>query len=272
VNGDRTPRASLQITLLRDEDFAVLMDMPSGPAAFGVFCALLMTARERHQEGRATRLDGTDSIQLEDRLNHVCRLAHISRNQLDSCLAALKQATGETGGEPWMTLVDGKLVIRNFYRYNVSDKHGGRRPGSGRKPENQVNQDDSNRNQIDSPTSSSTSTSSFTSTPTAVVDPVEVRRVVDKADRLYGTDGGKVSGWVRRACETWSPSWIDRVIDLAAANGTRRPESYMTSILQAWAADGGPPPLASGPRLAPAAPNRGASGWDKPISRAPRAS
>jgi hypothetical protein len=147
--GKSPPRASLSVTILDDDDFHVLMAMPSGLETFGAFCSLLVVGRERFQQGKADHLGETESLVFTNRLSYVLSRARIDRRQLDSALAVLRAMADETDTLPWLSLDGDRLVIRSFFKYHSPpDKNwGGTRPGAGRKIKNQ---DDSENNQDDS--------------------------------------------------------------------------------------------------------------------------
>lgn len=147
--GKSPPRASLSVTILDDDDFHVLMAMPSGLETFGAFCSLLVVGRERFQQGKAIHLGETESLVFINRLSYVLSRARINRKQLDMILATLRAVAEETDTLPWLSLDGDRLVIRSFFKYHSPpDKNwGGTRPGAGRKIKNQ---DDSENNQDDS--------------------------------------------------------------------------------------------------------------------------
>lgn len=158
------PRASFSIAILDDEDFGVLTEDPGGLEAFGLFVAIVVAGRSRLQMERAERVGDSDALVFIDRTRHLLSLVHADRDQLDRCLAAFARVAQETEGEPWLYLDDnGRLVIRSFFKFNTNTGWGGHRDGAGRKPSgnqdgpggNQVFQDDSKRNHLDSAVQSS---------------------------------------------------------------------------------------------------------------------
>jgi hypothetical protein len=151
----RIPKACFQITILGDEDYRLLTSMKDGATWFGVFASILIAGRERLQQNKATRLEGTDALVFDNGTDHVLSLANVSRKGLDRCLAAMRAVAKETGGEPWLYLDEtSHLVIRSFFKYNTPENRGGAREGAGRprketKPEAIGIQIDSQNNQFD---------------------------------------------------------------------------------------------------------------------------
>lgn len=138
---NKTPRASLSITLLGDEDYWTLMEEPDGPAVFGAFVAMLVVARDRLQQGKAERLGDSAALRVLSRPAHLISLARLPSGQFEQAIATLERVAKATGGEPWMSLDgDGMLVIRSFFKFNTSTGWGGPRPGAGR-PTKDENQD-----------------------------------------------------------------------------------------------------------------------------------
>jgi len=142
----KIPRASFQITILDDEDYRLLMSERGGMEAFGVFVSLCLVGRQRLLDRRAHQIEGTDSLRLDNSLEHVLDMARATRKQFDACLSAIKRVADRSGGEPWFYVDEnGGIVIRSFFKFNADSNHGGPRPGAGR-PIN-GNQDDSRGNQ-----------------------------------------------------------------------------------------------------------------------------
>lgn len=169
------PRASFSIAILDDEDFGILTEDPGGMEAFGLFVAIVVAGRSRLQLDRAERVGETDALVFVDRTRHLLSMIHADQRQLDRCLAAFARVAAETNGDPWLYLDEnGRLVIRSFFKFNTNTGWGGARGGSGRKSSgnqdapaakssrnqdaargNQVFQDDSKPNHLDSAVQSS---------------------------------------------------------------------------------------------------------------------
>lgn len=127
------PRASLSITLLADEDYAVLMGHKHGPEAFGIFVATVVAGRERLTQGKASQIPDTESLRFENSIEYVASLVRVSVARLDRCLATLAECAGLVNGDPWMHLdKSGHVVIRSFFKFNTKTGWGGQRPGAGR--------------------------------------------------------------------------------------------------------------------------------------------
>jgi hypothetical protein len=128
----RTPRASLCITILTDEDYRVLMGTKRGAEAFGVFVSMIVAGRERLQQGQARQLSNTESLAFDNSTTHLLALTHVTKTQLDRCLRALSDVSKVTGVDPWMYLDESKhLVIRSFFKFNARGLLGRGETGGG---------------------------------------------------------------------------------------------------------------------------------------------
>jgi hypothetical protein len=257
---DRSPRASLTIDILTDQDFATLMREKDGPAAFGVFVALLVAGRERYFRGRARHLSGSDSLVFDDRQSHILLLTHINKGALKRAVELMAEVANDTGSDPWLYLTDaGQIVIRSFFKWNVQEGWGGRRPNAGRPKQNQL--DSESGNQVDSkpiqdgaPPSPSPSPSSSlcseeppsppTGGETVTIDPdhLEEVRVGQAIDRAMGSVSyGPALGRFRA---DYPLAWWERVFTQVVATMEPRPARpwpYALKILATWKAEGGPP-------------------------------
>jgi hypothetical protein len=122
--------------MLDDEDFGLLMQQPGGAAAFGLFVALLMTGRERLQQGKAERVSGTDTLVFLNGMDHVLSRARSNRGAFFHCLNALRTVAEQSRSEPWIDLNnDDRISIRSFFQFNTvgGDGWGGAREGAGRR-------------------------------------------------------------------------------------------------------------------------------------------
>lgn len=150
----KVPRASLAITLLDDEDYRRLVGLDGGLEAFGAFVALVLAGRERLQQGKAARLGDTDALVFLNGTEHVLSRAGVTPGQLRNCLDRLAEVAAGSDSCPWLYVdpVEGRLVIRSFYKYNTNENWGGSRPGAGR-PKIQDGfkkiQDDSRNNHLE---------------------------------------------------------------------------------------------------------------------------
>jgi hypothetical protein len=166
---NRVPRASLCVTILDDEDYRILMTLPGGMEAFGVFVAMLILGRERLQQGKVKHLSETDSLKFDNSTTHLLAMSRLSIRQLDRCLKTLETVANESGSKPWMYRDDDShLVIRSFFKFNANPAWGGAREGAGR--HSSRIQDESKKIQLDSQKESSwcASSSVTDSTPTAM--------------------------------------------------------------------------------------------------------
>jgi hypothetical protein len=252
---NRVPRASFCITLLGDEDFGVLMARDDGPEVFGIFVAMVLAARERLQQGKASRLKKTDALRFENGTPYVVTIARVSAERFTRCLAALAEVAEETGGMPWMTLDEsGHVVIRSFFKFNTYTGWGGTRPGAGRPPDNQDEiKLDSSRNQDDSKMESSARSSGSGSgsgsglgskdpqTPTGgeraglTSEDPETLSVCRWANDL-------VTGWgplAEGACKNYPAAWVREACSIAREAKASR-WKFVDSILGRFKAQGGP--------------------------------
>lgn len=129
----RVPRASLSVTVLNDVDYIRLVQRGiEGGAAWGLFAALIVAAKE---QGNGGRFDCTESV-----------LATLLGWTLPSMRRALKVLTEEVD---WLSRDGQAIVIRSFDKWNEDHSEwGGVRAGSGRRPSNQLDfKMDSRRNQ-----------------------------------------------------------------------------------------------------------------------------
>jgi hypothetical protein len=154
----RLPRASLCITILQDEDYFTLMRSPGGAETFGVFVAMVVVARERLQQNKASQVDGTQAICLHNSLPYLAAMARINLDVLEQAIVTLNNVAKDAGSEPWMTVDhEGRLVIRSFFKFNTSSGWGGPRdkptkPGKSpnpKAPRSSRGQDESKSDQLD---------------------------------------------------------------------------------------------------------------------------
>ena len=146
---ERVPRVSLAISILDDEDYVNLVKRNGGLAAFGVFNATLVVARERLARGELRRTsDGMGGV-CDNCREFIASRAGVTTKQFDAAIKTFADVAKQTGRQPWMFINEmGKLVIRNYFKFNHSEGWGGPRPGAGRPATH--NQVDSTRNQLDS--------------------------------------------------------------------------------------------------------------------------
>ena len=124
-NDARVPRAQLAVTILSDPDYCWLMQQRDGPAAFGVWTALLIVARDQSSGGR-----------LRGHRDGIAGLVQVTRKRLDSALRLLTEMSDVCQSDPWIVDQDGTLVIRNYRQYHDVDGRGGSRSGAGRPRKN----------------------------------------------------------------------------------------------------------------------------------------
>lgn len=265
ANPDKIPRASLSISLLGDEDFRVLIGVKGGAEAFGVFVAMLVVGRERLQHSQARQLSGTDSLRFDNSTTHVLTMAYMKPPQLSKAVAVLAEVAKITGNEPWMYLDDSlHLVIRSFFKFNVSTNWGGKRDGSGRPSrlkdeESRGIQDDSQNNHLEKPLSLSLSLSPIP--PSSASEPPEqpsTPRPIDPgflpvanggpgknsadatalevwANELgVSPDGEGYGFWARQTCDYAPAAWIKAVLTrdvLGRTGGGRRTIPYLVKTL-----------------------------------------
>lgn len=287
----RTPRASLSITLLTDEDYRLLVSRKGGTEAFGVFCSMILVGRHRLQEGKARQIEGTDSLVIDNSIGHLLSLCHLRRNQLDFALEILKAISQETRSEPWMLLnPEGLLVIRSFFKFNgrrvdsqedesAGGKWGGNRPGAGRpkknqdgnQVENKVKSSEESRGCASSsyPYTSSLASADLNSPALAVVDdepdpepeatqPVKPGPTYpnhpDDVRRVAQRANERVFGWgpaAEEACRQFKASWVEEAVQTAFESKSSR-FKYVLSILARYQLQGCSD--AERPRLSRAAP------------------
>ena len=131
----KVPRASFSITLLDDEDYRLLVSDKCGIASLGTFLAICLVGRRRLLDRHATRIDGTDSLRLDDSVQHVLALARLTERHFEMLLGSLARVAEQTRSKPWVYVdADGRIVIRSFFKFNADANHGGPRPGTGPKP------------------------------------------------------------------------------------------------------------------------------------------
>ena len=131
----KVPRASFSITLLDDEDYRLLVSDKCGIASLGTFLAICLVGRRRLLDRHATRIDGTDSLRLDDSVQHVLALARLTERHFEMLLGSLARVAEQTRSKPWVYVDDdGRIVIRSFFKFNADANHGGPRPGTGPKP------------------------------------------------------------------------------------------------------------------------------------------
>jgi len=270
---NKIPRASLSITLLRDEDFRVLMERKGGAEAFGIFVAMVLVGRDRLQESKARQLSECESLKFDDSQRHLAALACVSPKQLGNAIDVIREVAQETGGKPWMYIADDShLVIRSFFKFNVSQNWGGSREGSGRRQKNQdeklENQDETHLKKLEKPPLPSPLPSSINSPlppdggsgggvaqvpdymPAIHGQPTpEVQAVMNKAEALF-----PLNGWAtlaRVACQEFAPSWVSEALDIGADNRAAN-WKFILKILARFKAQGGPDSaMGSGPRASP---------------------
>ena len=274
----RIPRASLSIALLGDEDFRLLIGMKGGAEAFGVFVAMLVVGRERLQQGQARQLSehaNSESLRFDNSTTHVLALAYMKGSHLSRAIAMLAEVAKITGSEPWMYLDRTEhLVIRSFFRFNVSADWGGKRPGAGRpqkEPTEEVkcNQDNQDGNHLEAPLSLSLSLS----LPPSSCEPTEqqtARRPMDPGNPPVGIDGpGKESEaakelevwantlglspeqepygfWARQTCDYAPAEWIRAILTkyaLGRSGNQRKPITYLHATIGNWLRAGSCPCL-----------------------------
>lgn len=131
---NKAPRASLSISMLRDQDYTGLMKSSEGREAFAVFVALVMAGRERLTESRATQVGTSDALRLEDNDEHLEIITGIKMDQVEIALKTLESVANTNSSKTWVFRDEsGRLTIRSFFKYNVNREWGGARPGAGRK-------------------------------------------------------------------------------------------------------------------------------------------
>jgi hypothetical protein len=250
----KVPRASFSITILDDEDYRLLMSERHGAEGFGVFVAVCLVGRQRLLDQKARRVDGTDSLRLENTVAHVLDMARVSRKQFDRLLDSLASVADASGSQPWIYIDDsGHVVIRSFFKFNADSNHGGPRPGAGRPISG--NQDeiksDSRRNQdASSPATRIPSVSVSMSVSDSVSMPPTptggARAVVTTVDpeslAVCQWANDLVTGWgplAEGACKTYPPAWVREACSIAREAKASR-WKFVDAILGRFKAQGGP--------------------------------
>lgn len=134
----RVPRAQIAVTVLSDPAFVALMSRRGkvGPTCFGVFCALVVAAKEQRNHG------------VFPSLELAANCVRVAPKLCADCVSILREVCTECAEEPWLFVDDaGRLVIRNFRKWNEFQNWGGKRSGAGRPSSD--NQDDSLDSDLD---------------------------------------------------------------------------------------------------------------------------
>ncbi len=116
----KVPRASIAVTLLEDADFIRLMKSKDGKAAIADWLALLLVAKMKKNGG-----------EFDEDLMIISSLARSTDEDIQNSIADIAGACKDNGNEAWIVEDGGKITIRNFKKWN--DNRGGSRTGSGRK-------------------------------------------------------------------------------------------------------------------------------------------
>lgn len=116
----RIPRASIGVQTIDDEDFIVLTDMEGGWSAWGIFAAMVILCRDESS-------DILKKATIQRRLG-------LDSKEIQSVINLISEACQENGNSSWIEDQNGKIKIRNFYKWNPIEKRGGKREGAGRKP------------------------------------------------------------------------------------------------------------------------------------------
>lgn len=112
----KVPRASLACTILDDVEYIRLIHHPRGRDAFALFVGLLCAAKVQGNEGVF--------------LHEPFLIASLCRWPME----AFDDAFETLLSTEWVNVVDGKVIIRNYKKWNA---WGGKREGAGRKPKAQ---------------------------------------------------------------------------------------------------------------------------------------
>lgn len=115
----KVPRASIAVTILHDVDYVALMQRRGGPAAFGIFVAMIVAAKTQKNHGRYTNWTRT----LPQLVSSTTRTLHAAIN-------LISEVCKENGNPPWIGVDGNSIYIRNYDEWNES--WGGERPGAGR--------------------------------------------------------------------------------------------------------------------------------------------
>lgn len=272
----KSPRASLTIDLLTDQDFCTLMTTAEGREAFGVFVAILVAGRDRLQRDRAERIEGTDALRFLDRLPHLATLTRTTEAIIRHTVDVMGQLIQCTGDEPWLSIQpDGRLVIRSFFKFNTSESWGGSRPSAGRR-----NQDEFKLNQLDSSKAESRETKSDQLDPCALASASALATALASPQPPTGGGGGAgeiqtrseprgivripdswamagAEGPIADLVDRYGAEWTQAAVDVAIAKGTRsNPAAFVGGVLRRFQAQGGPDAtptlkLATAPALPP---------------------
>lgn len=119
--GRSVPKAGIQIDILNDPDFIMLMKHEHGLKAFGVFVTLLVCAKVQRNGG------------VFDCYEVLSDVTRIKIDDIKLAVDVIRQSCIKVASNPWLTWSDSCLIIRSFEKWN--DGWGGARNKAGRPKE-----------------------------------------------------------------------------------------------------------------------------------------